>query len=172
MCIWDVWTCIWVSGLVFRVSGTVFGMPVLVFLVSSHHPVVCVLAAGAFFFLKMTPLGFLNTYIVNLVDFHQFEGPLVKNSKYGQSTQMTMPARRASKFSAKRRAVSPEMFFQSLISQAIPGFCEPWSECQPEESRPPEGRPEDSSICICILLKGLPTERDMKSQLSSLSRNW
>ena len=83
-----------------------------------------------FFFLKMTPLGFLNTYIVNLVDFHQFEGPLVKFSKYGQSTQMTMPARRVSKFSAKRRAVSPEMFFQSLISQAIPGFCEPWSECQ------------------------------------------
>jgi len=45
---------------------------------------------------------------------------------------MTMPARRASKFSAKRCAVSPEMFFQSLISQAIQGFCEPWSECQPE----------------------------------------
>ena len=45
---------------------------------------------------------------------------------------MTMPARRASKFSAKRRAVSPEMFFQRLISQAIPDFCEPWSECQPE----------------------------------------
>ena len=48
---------------------------------------------------------------------------------------MTMPARRASKFSAKRRALLPEVFFQSLNSQAIPGFCEPWSECQPEESR-------------------------------------
>jgi len=61
---------------------------------------------------------------------------------------MTMPARRASKFCAKRRALSPELFCQSLIPQAIPGFCEPWSECQPEESRPPEGRPEDSSIYI------------------------
>ena len=56
-------------------------------------------------------------------------------SKSGQSDQMTMPARRASKFSAKRRALLPEVFFQSLNSQAIPGFCEPWSECQPEESR-------------------------------------
>ena len=32
-------------------------------------------------------------------------------SKTGQYVQMTMPARRASEFSAKRRAVSPEMFF-------------------------------------------------------------
>jgi len=31
----------------------------------------------------------------------------------------------------RRRAVSPELFFQSLIPQAILGFCEPWSECQP-----------------------------------------
>ena len=73
----------------------------------------------------MTPPGFLSTYIVNLVDFHGFEAPLVKFLKSGQSVQMTMPARRASKFSAKRRAVSPEMFFQSLISQAILEFCEP-----------------------------------------------
>ena len=58
---------------------------------------------------------------------------------------MTMPVRRASKFSTKRRAVLLLIIFPSLISQAIPGFCEPWSECQPEESRPPEGRPEDSS---------------------------
>ena len=61
-----VWTCIWVSGLVFWVS--------------THHPVVYDPAAGAsFFFWEMMPLGFLNTYIVSLVDFHQFEGPLVKN---------------------------------------------------------------------------------------------
>ena len=100
----------------------------------------------------MTPLGFVNTYIVNLVIFHEFEGLLVFCSKSGQSDQMTMPARRASKFSAKRRAVSPEVFFQSLNAQAMPGFCEPWSECQPEESRPPEGRPEDSSIYIYIYM--------------------
>ena len=48
---------------------------------------------------------------------------------------MTMPGRRASKFSAKRRAIIVLLMFQSLNSQAIPGFCEPWSECQPEESR-------------------------------------
>ena len=80
----------------------------------------------------MAPLGFLNTYFVDLVNFHGFEALLVFLSKSGQSAQMTMPARRASKFVAKRRAVSPEMFFQSLISQKNPGFCEPWSECQPE----------------------------------------
>ena len=73
-------------------------------------------------------------YIVNLVDFHQFEGPLVKFSKYGQSVQMTMPARRASKFCAKRRALLPKMFFQSPISRVIPGIIEPWPECQPEHS--------------------------------------
>ena len=81
----------------------------------SKHPMVYVLAAGVFFW-KMTPPGFLNTYTVNLVVFHQFEGPLVKFSKSGQSGQITMPARRASKFCAQRRAVSPEMFSQSLIS--------------------------------------------------------
>ena len=56
-------------------------------------------------------------------------------SKSGQSDQMTMPARRASKFSAKWRAIKLQTIFQSLNSQAILGFCEPWSECQPEESR-------------------------------------
>ena len=74
---------------------------------------------------------------MNLLDVHGFEAPLVKFSKSGQSVQMTMPDRRASKFSAKRGAVTPEVFSQSLISRGIPGFCEPWYECQPEESRPP-----------------------------------
>jgi hypothetical protein len=46
-----------------------------------------------------------------------------------------LPARRALEFSAKRRAIIFLLIFQSLNSQAIPGFCEPWSECQPEESR-------------------------------------
>ena len=70
----------------------------------------------------------------------RFQGPLVKNSKYGSSVRMTMPVRRASKFSAKRRAALLPIFFQSLISLVIPGIVEPWPECQPEESRPPEGR--------------------------------
>ena len=85
-------------------------------------------------------------YFVDFVISERFQGPLVKFSKYGRSDQMTMPGRRASKFSTKRRAVLLLIIFPSLISQAIPGFYEPWSECQPEESRPPEGRPEDSSI--------------------------
>ena len=72
-------------------------------------------------------------YIVNLVIFCQFESPLDFFSKSGQSDQMTMPARRASKFCAKRRALSPEVFSQSLISEAIPGNIEPWPECQPEQ---------------------------------------
>ena len=60
--------------------------------------------------------GFLNTYIVNLVDVHGFEVPLNFFSQSGQSSQMTMPARRAPKFSAKRRAVLLLVIFQSLIS--------------------------------------------------------
>ena len=97
--------------------------------------VVYVPAAGAFFSGKMTPLDFLNTYIVNLVNFHQFEVPLDFLSKSGQSVHMTMPARRASKFCVRRRAGLLLIIFQSLISEAILGFCEPWSECQPEESK-------------------------------------
>ena len=54
-------------------------------------------------------------YLVNLVDVHGFEALLFFSSKSGQSGKMTMPARRASKFSAKRRAVTPEVFSQSLI---------------------------------------------------------
>ena len=85
-------------------------------------------------FRKMTPLDVLSMYIVNLVIFGQFEASLDFFSKSGQSVQMTMPARRASQSSPKRRAVLLLMIFQNLISQAIPGFCEPWSECQPEGS--------------------------------------
>ena len=54
---------------------------------------------------KKHVLDFLSMYIVNLVDVHAFEVPLVKISKYGRSDQMTMPARRASKFSAQWRAI-------------------------------------------------------------------
>ncbi len=69
---------------------------------------------------------------MNLIDFHRSEALLVFFPKSGQSDQMTMPARRASKFSAKRHAIMFLIILQSLNSQAIPGFCEPWSECQPE----------------------------------------
>ena len=48
-----------------------------------HHPMVYVRAAGAFFSGKMTPLDFLNTYIVNLVDFHEFEALLDFFQKVG-----------------------------------------------------------------------------------------
>ena len=82
----------------------------------------------------MTPLGFLKTCLVNLVNCHGFEGPLVKKSKSGQSNQMNMPARRASEFCAKRRALLLEMFFRSPISRVFPGTIEPWPECQPEHS--------------------------------------
>ena len=46
---------------------------------------------------------------------------------------MTMPARRASKFCAQRRAASPHIFCLSLICYVIPGHIEPWPECQPEQ---------------------------------------
>ena len=72
-------------------------------------------------------------YLVNFIDVHGFEASLVNFSKSGQSVQMTMPARRASEFCAKRRAVTPEVFSQSPISEAIPGNIEPWPECQPEQ---------------------------------------
>ena len=55
-------------------------------------------------------------------------------AKSGQSDQMTMPARRASKFSAKSRALLPEVFFQSPIYRVISGIIEPWPECKPEHS--------------------------------------
>ena len=92
-----VWTCIWVSGLVFWVS--------------THHPVVYDPACGAFFFWKMTPLFVLNMHLVDLVDVHGFEGPLVLFSKSLQSVQMAMPARRASIFCSRSRSQCPNLFF-------------------------------------------------------------
>ena len=56
---------------------------------------------------------------------------LVKCSKYGPSAQMTMPARRASEFCAKRRALLLLIFFLSLICQVILANKEPLPECQP-----------------------------------------
>ena len=124
---------IWVSGLVFGCLDLHLGIWTCILGVKSPPGGLCA-CRRRFFFLKNDALGFLNTYIVNLVDFHEFEAPLDFFSKSGQSDQMTMPARRASKFSAKRRALLPEMFFQSPISRVIPGIIEPWPECQPEHS--------------------------------------
>ena len=77
--------------------------------------VVYVPAAGAFLSSKNTPLDCWNMYFVDFVISERFQGPLVKFSKYGRSDQMTMPGRRASKFSAKRRALPLPIFFLSLI---------------------------------------------------------
>ena len=73
-------------------------------------------------------------YVVDFVIFERFQGPLVFFSKYGRSAQMTMPARRASKFCAKRRAALLPIFFLSLICQVIPANIEPLPECQPDKS--------------------------------------
>ena len=63
------------------------------------------------FFVKMTPSDFLITYIVNLSDFHGFEASLDFFPKSGQSDQMTVPARRGSKFSAQWRAIKRKIIF-------------------------------------------------------------
>ena len=93
--------------------------------------------ASSGFWLFGVPLGSLwlplgTLYIVNLVDFHGFEVPLDFFSKSGQSSQMTMPARRSPKFSAKRRAILLHIIFQSWISEGFLWNIEPWPECQPE----------------------------------------
>ena len=67
---------------------------------------------------KMTPLDLLSMYTVKLVIFCRFEASLDFLSKSWHSGQMTMPARRASKFCAQRRALSPEVFSQSLVPAA------------------------------------------------------
>ena len=65
---------------------------------------------------------------------------------------MTTTARTAPKFCANIRAERPEMFVLDLNYYGISGIIEPWSECQPGESRPREARPEDSSIYIYIYI--------------------
>ena len=83
---------------------------------------------------KKHALEFWSMYFVDFVNVHRFEA-LLFFPKSGQSDQMTMPARRASNFSTQWRAIKLQIIFQILNSRANPGFCEPWSECQPEESR-------------------------------------
>ena len=49
--------------------------------------------------------------------------------------QMTITARTASEICARTRSECPEIFVFDLISWENSGIIEPWSECQPEESR-------------------------------------
>ena len=70
-------------------------------------------------------------YFICFVTFKRFHGPLVKFPKYGRSAQMTMPARRSSKFCAKRRDVLLPILYLSLIGRVIPENIEPSPECQP-----------------------------------------
>ena len=65
---------------------------------------------------------------------------------------MTIISRTAPKFCVKTRAERAEVFFLTPIPYGISGNVEPWSECQPRESRPREARPEYSSIYIYIYI--------------------
>ena len=121
----------WVSGLVFGCLDLYLGVWTYILGVNPPPRGLCA-CRRRFFFLENDAPGFLNTYIVNLVIFHQFEGPLVIFSKSGQSGKMTMPARWASKFCARSRAECSNLSFPDLESWWILGFCEPWSECQPD----------------------------------------
>jgi len=60
---------------------------------------------------KKHALDFVSMYSICVVLFKRFQCPLVNFSKYGWSDQMTMPGRRASQFSAKRRALLLPIFF-------------------------------------------------------------
>ena len=78
---------------------------------------------------------------------------------------MTITASTVPKCCANIRAALPEIFFLDLTSLVISGTIEPWPECQPEESRPREAWPEDSSIYIyiyvVILSRAVPGGRDL-----------
>ena len=83
---------------------------------------------------KKHALDFVSMYVICFVIFKRFQCLLDLFSKYGRSDQMTIPGRRASKFSAKRRALLLPIFFISLICQVILANIEPLPECQPEQS--------------------------------------
>ena len=78
-----------------------------------------------------SPLDVMSMHFIDFVICLRFQGPLVFVSKYGRSAQMTMPARRSSKFCAKRGAVLLPIFFLSLICRVIPTNIEPSPECKP-----------------------------------------
>ena len=64
---------------------------------------------------KKHALDFVSMHFICFAIFKQFQCPLVKKSKYGRSAQMTMPGRRASKFSPKRRALLLPCFSKSHL---------------------------------------------------------
>ena len=85
----------------------------------------------AFFPLKKYTPGFYeHVFYICCINLAISRSPCIF-SKYGRSAQMTMPARRSSKFCAKRRAALLPIFFLSLICRVIPANIEPSPECQP-----------------------------------------
>ena len=60
---------------------------------------------------KKHALNVVSMSFICFVICKRFQCPLVIFSKYGRSDQMTMPGRRASKFTAKRRALLLPFFF-------------------------------------------------------------
>ena len=76
-------------------------------------------------------LDFVSMYFICCVVFKRFQCRLVIFSKYGRSAQMTMPARRSSKFCAERCAVLLPILCLSLICRVIPAHIEPLPDCQP-----------------------------------------
>ncbi len=60
--------------------------------------------------------------------------PPGKFCKYGSPSKMTSTARSTSKFCARNRSQSPNIFDLDLISRVILGQIEPWPEYQPELS--------------------------------------
>ena len=80
---------------------------------------------------KKHALDFMSMYFICFVIFKRFQGPLVNKSKDGRTAQMTMPARRSSKFYTKRRAVLLPICFLSLVGRIITANIEPAPEYQP-----------------------------------------
>ena len=80
---------------------------------------------------QKTRPGILEHVFCGVCDFKAIlRSPGKQKSSYGRFDQMTMPARRASKFCANRRAAWLPIFFLSLISSVIPGKLEPLPECR------------------------------------------
>ena len=103
---------------------------------------------------KNTPLEFWSTYLVYLVVFSWFQALFVF-SKSGQSDQMTLP---------ERCGIMLLIVFQRFNSQAILGFCEPWSECQPEESRNDADSDDEPTTAMPHSHRQANTHRDQISR--------
>ena len=71
---------------------------------------------------KKHALDFMSMYFICFVIFKWFQGPLVFFPKYGRPAQMTMPGRRASKFSEKRRGLLLPIFSKSHLLSNSCGY--------------------------------------------------